>query len=188
MAPYVVASLSSATASGAILATSAVAVRNIVGVRRIAPADGTHDPLLRWTRLAMLPIVVAGTAIALNVAQTGILLTLAFDLMLACLAIPFLLGVFWKRGGTTAALAAMTTGLVVRFGLFLLTPTIYGVPNDIAYIPNDLVPATFDGWPTIYGAIVSIVTYVVVALVRPAAPTAPTSTRDPEEEMEPAAV
>ncbi|MFC8799782.1 sodium:solute symporter family protein [Promicromonospora sp. NPDC057138] len=175
------------TASGAILATSAVAVRNILGVRRVAPSDGTYDPLLRWTRLAMLPIVVVGTVIALTVAQTGILLTLAFDLMLACLAVPFLLGVFWKRGGNAAAIAAMVTGLVVRFGLFVLTPTIYGVPNDIAYIPNDLVPATFDGWPTIYGAVVSVMAYVVVALARPAsAPVEPEP--EAEQEMEPATV
>ena len=39
--------------------------------------------------------------------------------MLAYLAAPFLLGVFWRRGGTAAAVAAMATGLVVRFGLVL---------------------------------------------------------------------
>jgi SSS family solute:Na+ symporter len=173
------------TASGAILATSAVAVRNIFNVRRAHAGADAHDPLLRWTRLAMFPIVIAGVLLAIRVSNTGILLTLAFDLMLACLAVPFLLGVFWKRGGSAAAVAAMVTGLVVRFGLFVLTPTIYGVPNDIAYLPNDLIPATFDGWPTIYGAIVSIVAYVVVALARPAStPVAP----EPEEELEPAAV
>jgi SSS family solute:Na+ symporter len=138
-----------------------------------------HAPV--WLAVLVLSGIVAAS---FSTASGAILLTLAFDLMLACLAVPFLLGVFWKRGGNAAAIAAMVTGLVVRFGLFVLTPTIYGVPNDIAYIPNDLVPATFDGWPTIYGAIVSIVAYVVVALVRPTEATVP----EPEEEMEPAAV
>ena len=32
-----------------------------------------------------------------------ILLTLAFDLMLACLIVPFVLGLVWRRGTTTAA-------------------------------------------------------------------------------------
>lgn len=42
----------------------------------------------------MFPIVVIGTLLAIRVSQTGVLLTLAFDLMLACLAAPFLIGVF----------------------------------------------------------------------------------------------
>ena len=90
----------------------------------------------------MIPVVVLGTTVALEVAQTGILLTLAFDLMLACLVVPFLLGLFWTRGGTRAAVAAMTVGLAVRVTLFVLTPTMYGVPNDVLYIPNGLVDAT----------------------------------------------
>ncbi|WP_298459833.1 sodium:solute symporter family protein [uncultured Cellulomonas sp.] len=159
------------TASGAILATSAVAVRNIFGVRRVATEPGTADPLLRWTRLAMVPVVLLGVTVALQVAQTGILLTLAFDLMLACLVVPFLLGLFWKRGGTRAAVAAMVTGLVVRITLFVLTPTMYGVPNDVAYLPNDLVPASFDGWPTMYGALASLLAYLVAAAVWPRAVT-----------------
>lgn len=153
------------TASGAILATSAVAVRNIAGVRRTVSSGS--DPLLRWTRLAMIPIVVLGVLVALRVAQTGILLTLAFDLMLAALVGPFLLGLFWRRGGTSAAVAAMVTGLVVRLTLFVLTPTMYGLPNDVLHVPNDLVEASFDGWPTLYAAVASLAAYLVAAAVRP---------------------
>ncbi|PRC61481.1 hypothetical protein C6A85_08600, partial [Mycobacterium sp. ITM-2017-0098] len=40
---------------------------------------------------------------AIYVQQTGILLTLAFDLMLACLVVPFILGLVWRRGTTAAA-------------------------------------------------------------------------------------
>jgi solute:Na+ symporter, SSS family len=155
------------TASGAILATSAVAVRNILGVRRVSAEPGVKDPLLRWTRMAMIPVVILGVTVALKVAQTGILLTLAFDLMLACLVVPFLLGLFWKRGGTRAAVAAMVTGLVVRITLFVLTPTMYGVPNDVLHVPNDLVQASFDGWPTVYGALASLLAYLLAAAVWP---------------------
>lgn len=153
------------TASGAILATSAVAVRNILGVRRVV--DAGPDPLLRWTRVAMVPVVVAGVLVALQVAQTGILLTLAFDLMLAGLVVPFLLGMFWKRGGTRAAVAALAVGLTVRLTLFVLTPTMYGVLNDVLHVPNSLVDASFDGWPTFYAAAASLLAYVVAALVWP---------------------
>lgn len=157
------------TASGAILATSAVAVRNIFGVRRVMSVkeEGVRDPLLRWTRVAMIPIVVLGVSVALKVAQTGILLTLAFDLMLAGLLVPFILGLFWKRGGTRAAVAALVVGVTVRLVLFALTPTVYGVPNDVWYIPNTLIDASFDGWPTFYGFGASLLAYLVAAALWP---------------------
>ncbi|GGN83895.1 sodium:solute symporter [Actinoplanes lobatus] len=152
------------TASGAILATAAVAVRNVAGVRR-AVAPGHHDPLLRWTRVAMLPVTVLGVFLALRVSQTGILLTLAFDLMLACLIAPFLLGLFWRRSTSTAALVGAGVGVLVRLVLLALTPTLYGVPNDLLYIENSLVGAGFDGWATIVAAIVGVGSFVVTALL-----------------------
>lgn len=158
------------TASGAILATSAVAVRNVFAVRRMderSAAEGKRDPLLRWTRLAMLPVVVIGSLLALRVSQTGILLTLAFDLMLAALAGPFLIGVFWKRPGRVAAISAMAVGGVSRVVLLVLTPTLYGVPNDLLYIPNSLLGAGADGWTTIIPAVLGFGTYAVVGWLRP---------------------
>ncbi len=152
------------TASGAILATSAVAVRNIAGVRReVAP--GHHDPLLRWTRVAMIPIVLIGILLAIRVSQTGILLTLAFDLMLVCLIAPFLLGLFWKRSTSTAVLVAAGTGLVLRLVLLALTPTLYGVPNDLLYIDNNLIHAGFDGWATLLTAAVSVAVFIGASLL-----------------------
>jgi SSS family solute:Na+ symporter len=152
------------TASGAILATSAVAVRNVLQVRR--SSGDCKDPLLRYTRMAMVPIVVVGVVLAIRVSQTGILLTLAFDLMLACLAAPFLLGVFWKRPGVRAALAAIVTGLVVRVTFLVLTPTLYGVPNDLIHIPNPVFTAGFDGWATLVSAVVGFGSYSVVGALR----------------------
>jgi len=153
------------TASGAILATSAIAVRNLLRVRRVVTSKG--DPLLRWTRLAMIPIVVAGALLAVQVSQTGVLLTLAFDIMLACLAGPFITGVFWKRPGASALLVSAAVGGVVRIVFLALTPTLYGVPNDILYIPNDLVTSAFDGWSTLIAFAIGYATYLVVAWMRP---------------------
>ncbi|WP_448006337.1 sodium:solute symporter family protein [Agromyces bauzanensis] len=152
------------TASGAILATSAIAVRNIFNVRRVV--SGGADPLLRWTRLAMIPIVVIGSFLAIRVSQTGILLTLAFDLMLACLAAPFILGVFWKRPGVVAALASVIAGFAVRMVFLVLTPTLYGVPNDLLYVENTLIGADFDGWATLVAAAVGFGTYALVGFAR----------------------
>jgi SSS family solute:Na+ symporter len=160
-----VVAASFSTASGAILATSAIAVRNLVTIRR--SRTGGTDPLLRWTRVAMLPIVALGSFLAIQVSQTGILLTLAFDLMLACLAAPFLFGIFWKRPGALAALVAVGVGFTVRMTYLVLTPTIYGVPNEILYLPNTLIGADFDGWATLVSGAVGFATYIVVALIAP---------------------
>lgn len=154
------------TASGAILATSAISVRNIFQVRRV-PQGGRYDPLLRWTRIAMIPIVLAGSFLAIRVSQTGILLTLAFDLMLACLAGPFITGIFWKRPGARAVLISASVGLAARLVFLVLTPTLYGVDNDILYIPNTLITADFDGWATLLAFAISYGVFLLVTAVSP---------------------
>lgn len=160
---------SMSTANGAILGTAAVAVRNLGGVRRVH-VEGKTDPLLKATRWAMLPVAAVSVLFALKVPQTGILLTLAFDLLLTCLIVPFILGMYWRRGTAAAAVAAIVTGLVVRLGLFVMTPTMYGVDNTILYLPNGVFDATFDGYPTFLAFAASLAAYLVVALLRPAAP------------------
>jgi len=179
---------SCSTVNGALLGTAAVAVRNVVGVRR-PDAVMAYDPLLRAVRITMIPVVGVAVLLALRVPQTGILLTLAFDLMLAGLAIPFILGVYWRRSTTAAAAAAILVGITVRMVLFVLTPKIYGVDNTLWYIENDLIGPGFDGWPTFIAAAVSTVVFVVVALLtargRPAAGADP-DWRLPVEDPEPA--
>ena len=155
---------SMSTANGAILGTAAVAVRNVGNVKRVH-VEGKADPLLRATRWAMLPVAAVSVLFALKVPQTGILLTLAFDLLLACLIVPFVFGLYWRRGTAAAAIAAISVGLVVRLGLFAMTPTMYGVDNTIFYVPNGIVDATFDGYPTFIAFAASLMAYVVVALL-----------------------
>ncbi len=174
LAAIVAASCS--TANGAILGTGAVVARNIAGIKNTE--DGKlpglrifgagRDPLLRASRWAMFPIVLLSILMAVRVPQTGILLTLAFDLMLAGLAVPFILGHWWKRGGAHAAAVAMAVGTGMRLALFAVTPTIYGAPNDLLYLDNDTVTAAFDGWPTFIAVAAGLVAYAVTAALRPA--------------------
>lgn len=161
-----VVAASFSTASGAILATSGLIVRNVFQVRR-SVITGKQDPLLRWTRTAMVPITLVGVLVAIRVSETGILLTLAFDLMLACLAPAMLIGLFWKRPGVAAALSAAAVGLVMRLGFLVLIPTLYGVENTLLYIPNPFLGAGMDGWATLLTAAMSAATYVLVSLARP---------------------
>ncbi len=129
----------------------------------------------------MLPMAAFGALVALRVPQTGILLTLTFDLLLASLVVPFILGLFWSRGDGRAVAAAAIAGITVRAGFFVLTPTIYGVDNTLLYIPNSLVTSSVDGWTTFIGFLVSLVAYVTVALVRSPVPaiTAPEPSSSP---------
>ncbi|WP_435277847.1 sodium:solute symporter family protein [Rhodococcus yananensis] len=162
------------TVSGILLSTATVLVRNVFRV------GGEHaamsSDVMKATRWAMLPMAALGALVALRVPQTGILLTLTFDLLLASLVVPFVLGLFWTRGDGVAVAVAAVAGIGVRVVFFVLTPTIYGVDNTLLHVPNTLVGAGADGWTTFLAAIVSLVAYVGVALVRRPTPTAPTPT------------
>ncbi|WP_455901503.1 sodium:solute symporter family protein [Rhodococcus gordoniae] len=152
------------TISGVLLSTATVLVRNVFRVGGENAAMSSD--VMKATRLLMLPMAAFGTLVALRVPQTGILLTLTFDLLLASLVVPFILGLFWSRGDGRAVAAAAIAGITVRAGFFVLTPTIYGVDNTLLYIPNSLVTSSVDGWTTFIGFLVSLVAYVTVALVR----------------------
>ena len=166
---------SCSTANGVILGTACVAVRNIAGLERQSDPAGGRDPLLRRVRFTMPLVVGIAIFFALRVPETGILLTLAFDLMLAGLVVPFVLGHWWPARVTTAAAAAsIGVGVVLRLAFFALTPTFYGVENTLLHIPNDLFGPGFDGWPTLICPVVSLGVFVAVALLvpRPVAATA----------------
>lgn len=151
------------TISGILLSTAAVLIRNILRID--ADAVIMTPRVLTATRWATLPMAVLAAAVALRVPQTGILLTLAFDLLLASLVVPFILGLYWSRGGAAAAWAAIVVGIGVRMTFFVLTPTIYGVDNTLLYIPNEWVTPAVDGWSTLLAGAASLVAYLVVAVV-----------------------
>lgn len=173
---------SCSTANGVILGTAAVSVRNIRGLRdpTLGAGPARTDPLLRAVRFMMLPIVGISILFALRVPQTGILLTLAFDLLLACLLVPFVAAHWWpRRAIRAAAVASIVVGLTVRLALFVLTPTIFGAENTLLYVANTLVGPGFDGWPTFIGFAASFLAFVSVALARPTREPA-TLTRRPD--------
>ena len=172
------------TSDGAILGTSAVLARNVGGVRvdessPVATDGGTDtdglleinglldtdgDRLLTVTRLMAIPITLLGIFFALRVSATGMLLVLAFDIMLAVAFVPLVFGLYWPdKANTPAALSSMVAGSATRLVLFVLVPTTYAYENTLLYVPNDIFTASFDGLPTFIAAGVSLVTFVAVA-------------------------
>ncbi len=154
------------TASGAILSMSDLIVRNLAGFRRDSNVHG-KDPQLRWVRICMVPLMLAGIFIAARIAQTGILLTLAFDLMLCCLIPALFGGLFWKRSSTQAVFASAIVGLVLRLFFFVTVPTVYGVENTLLYIDNPFFTADMDGWCTFISFGCSLGVYLLVAAFCP---------------------
>ncbi len=178
LAGIVAASFS--TSDGAILGTSAVMARNVIGIRvdegdteQATVADGGEetgffgtesDKLLTVTRLMSVPITLLGVFFALRVSATGMLLVLAFDIMLAGALVPLVMGLYWSDISTTpAALTSMLAGSGTRLVLFVLVPTTYGIENTLLYIQNDIFTTAFDGLPTFIAAAVSLVTFLGAA-------------------------
>lgn len=161
---------SCSTANGAVLGTASVAVRNIAGIRTL-DTEETNKRLLKITRFTMLPVVGLAVFVAINVPQTGILLTLAFDVMLVSCLVPFAAGHYWSRATPAAALAAMVVGTAVRMVLFFMTPTIYGAENTLTRDSWVVFDASFDGWPTFIAFGAALATFVGVALVTRGGPT-----------------
>lgn len=166
------------TSDGAILGTSAVIARNIGNIRvdestpTVTDGGSTggglfgteSDKLLTVTRLMSLPITLLGIFLAIRVSATGMLLVLAFDIMLAGAFVPLVLGIYWAEMATTpAALASMVSGSLTRLILFVLVPTTYAYENTLLYIENGIFTASFDGLPTFIAAGVSLVVFVMVA-------------------------
>jgi Na+/proline symporter len=171
------------TSDGAILGTSAVIARNIGNIRvdesTAVTTDGgstddtadddsllgtDSDRLLTVTRLMSIPITLLGIFFAIRVSATGMLLVLAFDIMLAGAFVPLVMGLYWSEMATTpAALASMVGGSLTRLVLFVLVPTTYAYENTLLYINNDIFTASFDGLPTFIAAGVSLVVFVAVA-------------------------
>lgn len=155
---------SCSTANGAVLGTASVAVRNIAGIRTLE-TEAANKRLLKVTRFTMLPVVGLAVFVAINVPETGILLTLAFDVMLVSCLVPFAAGHYWPRSTPAAALASMAVGTVLRMALFFMTPTIYGAENTLTRDSWVVFDASFDGWPTFIAFAAALVTFVVVSLL-----------------------
>lgn len=155
-------SASLSTADGAILGTSSVIAHNIIGIRH-DDRSATGDRLLLITRIMAFVITALGVFFAVKVPQTGVLLLLAFDLGFAGLLVPLAGGLYWSKATWQGALSCIILGSLTRLALFVLMPTTFGIDNTLLYIPNNILSADFDGFPTLISPLVGLAAFIIVS-------------------------
>ncbi len=120
------------TASGGLLAVSAVFARNIfqrnvLHHKRVEMSGSEKEKfdgwLLSFTRLMGVPVMLAAVILAYFRPEPGILLVLAFDVVFAGCWIPLTMGLFWRKTNFAGALAAVIAGTTLRFILYFTIPT-----------------------------------------------------------------
>jgi SSS family solute:Na+ symporter len=148
---------SMSTANGGLLAISSVISRNLIQrdvLRGIMKKPGMEDKkLLRTTRIATIPMMVAAFILASQLPQPGIYLIVAFDIVFAGALAPLTLGLFWKKANMPAAIASLIGGTVLRLALYY----VFSSP-DTAILPE------YTGVDSMIPPIVSFALFIVVAL------------------------
>jgi SSS family solute:Na+ symporter len=77
---------------------------------------------LRISRWIALPTMGVAVVFAYLRPEPGILLILAFDIVLAGCFVPLVLGLFWPRANTPGAIASIVAGTSARIALHWLIP------------------------------------------------------------------
>lgn len=150
------------TANGGILAVSAVISRNLIQrdingwlLKRAHIGDRA---LLILTRLWLAPVMGIAFLVAYESPQPGKYLVLAFDIVFAGCLVPLVLGLFWSKANTPAALASLIIGSFARMvGYFYFNGT-WGIFN-----PSEEA-LSWAGIETMIPPVISLVVFVAVAL------------------------
>ena len=133
------------TADGGLLGVSSVFGRNILqrNIMKTWQKDHSEDEkaaldkrLLVITRLSAIPIMAGAIAFAIIRPEPGILLVLAFDVVLAGVFVPLVLGIYWKKANTPGALAGFLSGSALRVLFFFWWP----FPEDMYGLDTMLSP------------------------------------------------
>ena len=135
---------SMSTAAGVILALSNMITRNLL--QRYMRRQWDNNMMLRFSRLIALPTFLAAVAFAYAIPQPGILLILAFDVVLAGCFVPLLLGIYWRKANAAAAISSIVIGAISRITLHFTIPTEWA------------------GFDTLIPPVISLLTFVSVTL------------------------
>lgn len=145
---------SMSTADGAILAMGTVFSHNILRqLDAVYPSLITVDNLLSAARLSTIPFTIIAASLAAFYQETGYLLIVAFDIVLAAVIAP-LFGCFYaKNPSPRAALCSVLVGIIVRVTLefalpkddSLLVPFDYPEFFNVGPAASTLLPTFVDG-------------------------------------------
>jgi SSS family solute:Na+ symporter len=136
---------SMSTASGVVLDLANLVTRNMF--QRFSKNQWDDATMLRVSRWVALPTMGAAVVFAYLRPEPGILLILAFDIVLAGCFVPLVLGLYWSRANTPGAIAAMVAGTSARIILHFV-------------VPKHLV-----GLDTLLAPVISLAAFVCVSLL-----------------------
>lgn len=145
------------TANGGTLAIASVMSRNILQrniIPRLKRRTMSDRQLLLATRLLVIPMFFTAFALGAIIPRPGIYLVLAFDIVLAGCFVPLVMGTFWKKSTSAAAVASIVVGSTLRMILYFTLST--ASPDSPYFV--------YLGLDTIIPPIVSFVVFVVVSL------------------------
>ena len=114
---------SMSTAAGVILDLANIITRNLI--QRYRKSRWNNHTMIVVSRLIAFPTMAAAVLFAYVRPEPGILLVLAFDVVLAGCFIPLALGIYWKRSNALGAIASIIVGSVVRIVLYYRIPDVY---------------------------------------------------------------
>lgn len=111
------------SADSALLAASSVFSNNILPLFRPQATDRLR---LFWTRAAIPLFGIIAIYVALEVQVVYDLILDANSVILVCVTVPFIVGVWWRRANRAGALASMAVGFLTWFLAIVYTPHLPG--------------------------------------------------------------
>jgi len=111
------------SADSALLAAASIFSINIVPLFKPKASDRSR---LLATRIAIPVFGSIAVYVALEVQVVYNLILDANSIMLVCVTVPFIVGVWWKRANRSGALASMAMGFVTWFTVILVAPEFPG--------------------------------------------------------------
>jgi SSS family solute:Na+ symporter len=145
------------TANGGTLAIASVISRNILQRNILTRLKGrtlNDKQLLLATRLLVIPMFFTAFALGAIIPRPGIYLILAFDIVFAGCLVPLVMGTYWKKSTSAAAVASIAVGSTLRMILYFTISTASPDSPYFAYL----------GLDTFIPPIVSFVVFIVVSL------------------------
>lgn len=121
------------SADSALLASASIFSVNILPLFKPQASDRTR---LLATRIAIPVFGVIAVYVALEVKVVYDLIQDANSVILVCVTIPFILGIWWRKANRTGALASMAAGFLTWFLAIVFAPSL---PGDVLGLIAGLV-------------------------------------------------